>query len=241
MSDAYILSTAMQNYLEAILELSEKEGFARVTDIATKLGIAKASVNEAIHTLKDRKLARHERYGPIELTSKGREQAARIRRRHHLLRRFLIEILAVDPKTAERDACLMEHVVSPVTLERLAGFLETVGDSKDIVTNSEAEASKKGEKGEKIVTGEETSRMEAINATNVRALSELKPGNRGKVIRIAAAGGVRRRILDMGVVPGTEIVVEGVAPLGDPMEVRVKGYHLSLRKNEAAGIFVELL
>ncbi|NPV52731.1 MAG: DtxR family transcriptional regulator [Firmicutes bacterium] len=241
MSEAYVISTAMQDYLETILELSEKKGLVRVTDIAAKLGIAKASVNQAIHSLKGLKLARHERYGPIELTSKGREHAVKIRRRHQLLRKFLIEVLDVDPKTAEKDACLMEHVISPVTLERLIEFLETMSSSKEMLTNGEVEASKKAEK---IATEKGILKMGAINKTNVpdvRALSELKPGTRGKVIRIVGTREVRRRILDMGVVPGAKIVIEGVAPLGDPIEVMVKGYHLSLRKNEAADIFVELL
>jgi Fe2+ transport system protein FeoA len=47
--------------------------------------------------------------------------------------------------------------------------------------------------------------------------------------------------MDMGIVPGTEIFVEGIAPLGDPMEIRVRGYHLTLRKNEASSIFVEVI
>ena len=69
-------------------------------------------------------------------------------------------------------------------------------------------------------------------------LRELKPGQKGKVIKISGRGPVHRRILDMGIVKGTEIEVERVAPLGDPIEIKVKGYHLSLRKEEASNIFV---
>jgi len=72
------------------------------------------------------------------------------------------------------------------------------------------------------------------------SLHELKPGEKGKVIKISGSGPVQRRILDMGIVKGTEIEVERIAPLGDPVEVKVKGYHLSLRKEEAANIFVEV-
>ena len=71
-------------------------------------------------------------------------------------------------------------------------------------------------------------------------LRELKPGQIGKVIKISGSGSVHRRILDMGIVKGAEIEVERVAPLGDPIEVKIKGYHLSLRKEEAANIFVEV-
>ena len=73
-----------------------------------------------------------------------------------------------------------------------------------------------------------------------KRLQELKPGEVGRTVRILGPGSIRRRILDMGIVKGTEIEVERVAPLGDPVEVKIKGYHLSLRKEEAANIFVEV-
>lgn len=76
---------------------------------------------------------------------------------------------------------------------------------------------------------------------NTKMLSELRAGEKGRVIRITAKGLVRRRILEMGVTPGAEISVKGFAPLGDPMELLVKSYRLSLRKEEAANIVVEVL
>ncbi|MEA3344703.1 MAG: FeoA family protein [Chloroflexota bacterium] len=74
----------------------------------------------------------------------------------------------------------------------------------------------------------------------VRRLSELKPGERGKVVKVGGSGAIHRRILDMGVVPGSEIEVERVAPLADPVEFKLLGYHLSLRKEEAQNVQVEL-
>ena len=71
------------------------------------------------------------------------------------------------------------------------------------------------------------------------ALSELKPKERGTIVKVGGGGPVRRRILDMGVVPGTEVEVVRVAPLGDPVELLIRGYHLSLRKEEAREILVE--
>lgn len=71
------------------------------------------------------------------------------------------------------------------------------------------------------------------------ALSELKPKEKGTIVKVGGDGPVRRRILDMGVVPGTEVEVVRVAPLGDPVELLIRGYHLSLRKEEARDIFVE--
>ncbi len=72
-----------------------------------------------------------------------------------------------------------------------------------------------------------------------RALSELRPGEQGIITRVGSKGVFRRRIMDMGFVPGAEIEMVRAAPLGDPIEFRIKGYNLSLRKGEAEKIEVE--
>ncbi len=72
-------------------------------------------------------------------------------------------------------------------------------------------------------------------------LAALQPGQKGRITRIGAIGPVKRRLMDMGVLVGEEIKVEKIAPLGDPIEVTVKNYKLSLRKSEAEGIAVEVL
>jgi ferrous iron transport protein A len=73
-----------------------------------------------------------------------------------------------------------------------------------------------------------------------KLLKEMKPGERGSILRIESGGGAGRRLLDMGVVRGAEVQVVRMAPLGDPMEVLIKGYNLTLRKEEAAKIRVRV-
>ncbi len=68
----------------------------------------------------------------------------------------------------------------------------------------------------------------------------MKPGQSAKVIRVGAKGELGRRIREMGLVPGTEIMVIGRAPLKDPVEIKLRGYNLTLRNNEADFIKVEL-
>ncbi len=219
MTGAITLTPAMQDYLETILALSESEAAIRVTDIAAKLSIAKASVNQAIKGLKELGLVVQERYGPVELTCQGKDYAMKVRQYHRTLCLFLVEVLEVDRKTAEKDACLMEHVVSPQTMGKLIEYLE----KREVIADH---GDRKEESG--------------LGAVNMKALSELQVGARGKVARIAAQGAVRRRMLDMGITPGAEVSVKGVAPFGDPMEVLIKGYSLSLRKDEAADVFIEV-
>ncbi len=73
-------------------------------------------------------------------------------------------------------------------------------------------------------------------------LSNLKPGQQGKILKLESSiGSIRRRLMDMGIIPGEIIKVEKVAPMGDPIEITVKSYNLSLRKNEAKGIEIEVL
>jgi ferrous iron transport protein A len=69
-------------------------------------------------------------------------------------------------------------------------------------------------------------------------LAELAPGQAGRIVAVAGAGPLRRRLMDMGLLPGQEIKVEKVAPLGDPIEVTIRSYALSLRRQEAEGVEV---
>jgi len=72
-------------------------------------------------------------------------------------------------------------------------------------------------------------------------LADLKTGKSGKILKIQVSGALKRRLMDMGVVAGTDVRVEKVAPLGDPIEVRIKSYALSLRLEEARQIDVEVI
>lgn len=73
----------------------------------------------------------------------------------------------------------------------------------------------------------------------MKSLRDVKIGETGRVARLHGEGAVKRRIMDMGVTRGTEITVRKVAPLGDPIEVTVRGYELSIRKADAAQIEME--
>lgn len=70
----------------------------------------------------------------------------------------------------------------------------------------------------------------------MKTLNELGVGETSKIVRLNGEGAVKRRMMDMGLTKGTEVTVRKVAPLGDPIELRVRGYELSIRKSEAATI-----
>ena len=73
----------------------------------------------------------------------------------------------------------------------------------------------------------------------MKTVNQLKIGEMGKVISIGSHGSLRRRIIDMGITPGAIIIKKKAAPLGDPIEINVRGYELSIRKSEAEQIFLE--
>lgn len=75
----------------------------------------------------------------------------------------------------------------------------------------------------------------------MKTLKDIKPGGRARVARVSGDGAVKRRIMDMGITKGTEIYVRKVAPLGDPIEVTVRQYELTLRKADAEMVLVETL
>ena len=74
-----------------------------------------------------------------------------------------------------------------------------------------------------------------------KLLSDFSVGESGKIIKVNGEGRVRRRLFDMGVTPQAEVTLRKKAPLGDPMEVTLRGYELTLRKSEAARVEVEIL
>ena len=74
---------------------------------------------------------------------------------------------------------------------------------------------------------------------SIKSLNELQPQEKGKIVRVGGKKGIRRRLMDMGVVKGAVIVMQRVAPLGDPVEIKIKGYDLALRLEEAAEIIIE--
>ncbi|MFA6635807.1 MAG: metal-dependent transcriptional regulator [Candidatus Omnitrophota bacterium] len=120
------LSSHMEDYLETIYVLDKKNEAVRVRDISALMDVKKSSVNNAVGVLSRKGLVKHEKYGYVVLTDEGRKVSAVIKKRHDLLVRFLEEILGIDRSTAIEDACRIEHVISPVTNERLRKFIEFV-------------------------------------------------------------------------------------------------------------------
>lgn len=234
-----VLTSSMEDYLEAIWVVGLEKRAPRVKDIAKSLGVKTSSVVNAIKILSEKQLVHQEPYGYIELTQKGILKAKEIYERHKTLYKFFHEILGVDPKVAEKDACEIEHHIHRHTLNRVLKFIkfvETCPEGEPLWLSSFHYYVKHGEKPEHC----DESKSMLKGDRRMTHLSDLKAGEKCKVTRVIAGAGIKRRLLDMGIVPGVEIQIKKVAPLGDPVDVLVKGYHLSLRREEAKAIAVKV-
>ena len=117
------MTQSLEDYLETIYTLSDEGREAQVRDIARSLGVTMPSVVKAIRELGRLGLVSHEPYAGVALTVKGRRAAKEVLGRHTLIRTFLMK-LGVSEAAADRDACLMEHVVSAETIDKIRIFTE---------------------------------------------------------------------------------------------------------------------
>jgi len=112
------ITPGKENYLKALLEMSGGEN-VRSIDIANTLGVSKASVSVMMSKLKVDGYILKEKDGAVTLTKKGRGEAESIKNRYNLLRMFFVRVLGVDSLTAGKDACLIEHIISPQSIDRI--------------------------------------------------------------------------------------------------------------------------
>lgn len=116
-----------EDYLETILLLTKKKSFVRSIDIANELNYSKPSVSRAVGILKSHGYITVERDGQISLTDEGMKKANNIYERHTILTQFFRDILKVDEKKAEEDACRIEHVISEESYKKLKEFINNQG------------------------------------------------------------------------------------------------------------------
>jgi DtxR family transcriptional regulator, Mn-dependent transcriptional regulator len=229
------LSANMEDYLEAILALEREHQVARVKDIAQRLQVKMPSVSGALKALKARDLVQHESYGYVTLTPVGRELARHVQERHHAIVDFLGSILHLPAEQAEPEACGLEHALSPEALQRLLSLTQFLHEHPGLYQEW-------AEHLQRLAEGKPESIAPVIAEGSPAAgrltLDRVPPGVTVRILRVGGAGAIRRRLLDMGLHPGTEVRVARLAPLGDPVEIHLMDYHLSLRKTEAVGIEV---
>lgn len=236
-----VLTPVLEDYLEAIWRISQEKDVVRVKDIKKLLKVSSSSIVGSVKNLANKRLVEHERYGYIKLTEKGIEIAKKIYQRHKSLSKFFNEIIGLDLKTATKDACDIEHYLSEKAIDRLLKFIEFIEncpEGEPLWLSSFHYYVKHGKMPNHCLE-KQNDLMEGGKLEGLKRLDNLKIGESGKVKKLIADSAIKRRLMDMGVVPGVKVKVEKVAPLGDPVDIVLKGYHLSLRKDEASSVYLE--
>jgi DtxR family Mn-dependent transcriptional regulator len=115
----------IEDYIELVYDLQKKKKRVHTNDIANALGINPASVTEIFQKLSDENFVDYKKYSGIKLTKKGRDLALKTKGKHEKLTEFLI-LLGIDKKIAESDACEMEHILHPSTMNMIEKFIEVI-------------------------------------------------------------------------------------------------------------------
>jgi len=216
------LSENLEDYLETISSLSTHTGSARPTDIANALSVKKPSVTAALNALAERGLVEYQPYKPVVLTKDGQTVANNVRKKHELLSNFFTGVLGVKATEADLAACRMEHALEDSIMKKLVKFL-------------------KGTAGGACSGCPSRSKGCEHNCPHAMALSELKVGDKALILSIGKSIGNIGAYAGMGLAIGGTVEVVRIAPLGDPVIIRVHGSEISLRKKQLKNISVKLI
>jgi DtxR family Mn-dependent transcriptional regulator len=118
------ISASLEDYLEAIYNLSQEGKVARSRDIAQVLGVAPASVSGALKLLNNKELIDYQPYGYIRMTDKGYQLAKTVVERHNIIMTFFVNVLGVEKEEAEKVACKAEHTLGSEIISKLLNFTE---------------------------------------------------------------------------------------------------------------------
>jgi len=233
------MSASTEEYLEALYNLTQNGESASTSDISKRLHITPASVTEMLKKLAGNGYVNYSPYQGVTLTPKGFEIAEKMTRKHRLLESFLHNILHIGNDKVHKEACAMEHALSDETERALCQTLKSPDKCPD---------------DEKVIPacnlgfcscdecrkwGGDSLEGVGQRKVNVVSMSSLKEKQEGTIAFIRGDNKVLRRLLDMGLTPGTKIKVSRIAPLKGPVEIALRGSKLALGDEIVCNVFVE--
>lgn len=211
-----------EDYLINILRLTEGEGVAKTTELASFMGVSPASVSEMVKVLAKEGLVSYEKYKGVALTDKGLTYARQIRKKHHVVERFLTDYLNVDHKTAHEEACRIEHAISDESAIRMCHMMGTPVDVDCQSCISPCKAVSEG-------------------IMNILPLNRLAQSQSGRISHIKSDDAeVVKKLISMGFVPGREISIEAILSDGGPRVARIGDATMALDYRLASCIYVDV-
>lgn len=233
------LTESLEDYLEAIFRLLQNRDVVRVRDIAKAKDVKTSSVISALQRLDKEGLVVYRQREYVSLTEEGRDLGFRLFQRHTFLKRFLTDFLQVDPETAERDACSMEHSISIETLERISSmsqFLTYSGKVDDNLVEKFSddwlgylEKNRKSDKNAQQHPG--------ASKGIVKPLTRLGRGEAGYIARIVGEEEQRQSTILKGIHTSASIRLLQRNPDGS-IDAVVAGETLTLDPQTSASILV---
>ncbi len=191
-------SGSREDYLINILRLTDGEGTVRTSKLASIMNVAPASVTEMLHTLSDAGLVNYEKYKGVSLTPEGMECASNIRRKHHIVERFLTDVLDMDHQAAHDEACLMEHAISEDSANKICRII-----------------------GTKVDCDCKTCSNPCDNTVSERSIADLYSGEFAVISHLKSEDASQvRKLLSMGFIPGRKIMLDSMHHNG-PRVVRI--------------------
>ncbi len=233
------LSENAEECLEAMYKITRNGKRVSTSALTEKLNVSPSSVTKMLKRLDEKGYVDYSPGKGTNLTRKGIRNARRITRKHRLLERFLHDFLKLRRDRIHDQACEMEHSLSDdaeMALCQVLGFPDRCPDDQQPIPPCDFEFSSCEECMER--------REKGIDEVNLRksdtmSLADMKEGESGRVVFVRGDHKVMRRLLDMGITPGTTVRVLKIAPLGGPVEISVRGSSIALGRSIASNIFVD--
>ena len=235
------LSPTLEDYLEAIFQISSTNMVARSMEIAERLKVKRSSVTVALRTLSEKGFINYQARSYVTLTDRGFNVARCVDRRHHILFEMFSDVLGLPETIANQAACSMEHGMSSEVCKKMTAFLRAMKQDPE---HSSPIISLTRTLAEKIDCTSDCGYAPVRSGSvptgrSVATLNILDPGQWGTIIQINGTGTLKKRLQELGINRGERISVARIAPLGDPIEVKVKGFRLSLRREEADMVLIQ--
>ena len=215
------VSSTVEEYLEAIYRLQERDGAAKTTELAKQLKVALGTITNTVESLEKQSLIVHEPYKGVKLTAKGRKIALNVVRRHRLSECLLVDILKLEWGKAHDAACRLEHAFAD---KELIGPLEKALGNPKACPHGNPIPSASGE----------------LKEERSQTLTTLNVGEKGTIVKVTDE---RQDILQylgkLGLKPGASMEVKEKAPFDGPIMIRIGDANFALGQNVASVIWVK--
>ncbi len=213
-------SDEREDYLINILRLAGEHGTVKTTELAKFMDVTPASVTGMLKVLYREGLVDYQRYQGVSLTEAGLQKAKDLRRKHHIMERFLTDVLEIDHKDAHDQACAVEHSISDDAANKMCRMMGTKVD-------------------EDCTTCKNPCSNSVVTVDECTTVSEMKQGDVRKISHLSSEDGtIIRKLISMGFVPGREVELSASVSDKGARIIKIGNTVIALDKDMASAIYV---